>query len=139
MRKRLFNSKNCSPAINKFRIAMNGENFTKDQLLSVFKESGVPTNRSFWAEFMKSGIVKKVGKHEFVFSSDQPIFHGVLDNVYRKYCSTVKNYRHHKPVLESKPEMSKPDLVALESFAIDFLKELGYKILAPVGIVYKPV
>lgn len=148
MRKNAFNSKDHIPAINRFRIAMNGAKFTKEQLIAVFKESGIPTNGSFWSAFRKSGIIKQVGKNEFVFSSSQPVYHGDLNKVYRQYHATVKNYRKntHKPAPEPRPkqeEEQKPnpeeELLAMESFAIDFLKDLGYKILAPVGIVYQSI
>lgn len=145
MRKNAFNAKERIPAINKFRIAMNGKPFTKEQILTMFKENNIPANPNFWAMFRKSGIIKEVSKGQFVFASDKPIFYGDLEKVYRQYHSIMKKYKTKKP--GTKPENEETEdtispeeeLAAIEAFAIDFLKEMGYKILAPVGIVYQPI
>lgn len=145
MRKNAFNAKERIPAINKFRIAMNGKPFTKEQLLNMFKENNIPSNSTFWSVFRKSGIIKEVAKGQYVFASDKPIFYGSLEKVYRQYNSLLKKYKTQKPVSEPENEESedtispKKELSAMESFAIDFLKELGYKILAPVATIYKPI
>lgn len=148
MRKNAFNAKERIPAINKFRIAMNGKPFTKEQLLNMFKENNIPSNSTFWSVFRKSGIIKEVAKGQYVFASDKPIFYGSLEKVYRQYNSLLKKYKAQKPQKPvSEPENEEAEgtispeeeLAAMESFAIDLLKELGYKVLAPVGIVYQPV
>ena len=146
MRKNAFKSKDHIAAINKFRIAMNGEKFTKEQLITVFKESGIPTNKNFWAAFCKSGVLKKVSKNEYVFASDQPVFYGVLDQIYHQYNTAMKNYRKNSRKPEPKPEQEEEqefdpeeELLAMEAFAIDFLKGLGYEILAPVEIIYESI
>lgn len=148
MRKNAFNAKERIPAINKFRIAMNGKPFTKEQILTMFKENNIPANSNFWAVFRKSGIIKEVSKGQFVFTSDKPVFYGDLEKVYHQYHAIVKKYKaqkSQKPVSEPENEEAEDtispeeELAAMESFAIDFLKELGYKILAPVGIVYQPI
>lgn len=57
----------------------------------------------------------------------------------------MKKYKAQKPTPEPENEEAEDtispeeELAAMEAFAIDFLKELGYKILAPVGIVYQPI
>lgn len=144
MRKNAFNAKERIQAINKFRIAMNGKPFTKEQILTMFKENNIPANSNFWAVFRKSGIIKEVSKGQFVFASDKPIFYGDLEKVYRQYHAIVKKYKTQKQ--DTKPEneetedtLSPEELAAIEAFAIDLLKEMGYKILAPVGIVYQPI
>ena len=145
MRKNAFNAKERIPAINKFRIAMNGKPFTKEQLLNMFKENNIPSNSTFWSVFRKSGIIKEVAKGQYVFASNKPIFYGSLEKVYRQYNSLLKKYKTQKPVSEPENEEAEDtislekELSAMESFAIDFLKELGYKILAPVVIVYQPI
>lgn len=145
MRKNAFNAKERIPAINEFRIAMNGKPFTKEQILTMFKENNIPANPNFWAVFRKSGVIKEVSKGQFVFTSDKPIFYGDLEKVYRQYHAIVKKYKTQKP--DTKPENEETEdtispeeeLAAIEAFAIDLLKEMGYKILAPVGIVYQPI
>lgn len=144
MRKNAFNAKERISAINKFRIAMSGKPFTKEQLLEVFKESHIPTNKSFWAEFRKSGIIKEIGKNQYVFASDQPVFYEDLGKVYQRYHSkTRRRKKPEAPVQEQQDDNLEEDaeeaFVALQAFAIDFLKELGYKIFAPAGTVYHEV
>lgn len=145
MRKNAFNAKERIPAINKFRIAMDGKPFTKYQLLNMFKENNIPSNSTFWSVFRKSGIIKEVAKGQYVFASNKPIFYGSLEKVYRQYNSLLKKYKTQKPVSEPENEEAEDtispekELSAMESFAIDFLKELGYKILAPVATIYQPI
>lgn len=148
MRKNAFNAKERIPAINKFRIAMNGNPFTKEQLLNMFKENNIPSNSTFWSVFRKSGIIKEVAKGQYVFASDKPIFYGSLEKVYRQYNSLLKKYKAQKsqeennePNKEDVEDTVSPEeeLAAMEAFAIDFLKELGYKILAPVATIYQPI
>lgn len=145
MRKNAFNAKERIPAINKFRIAMNSKPFTKEQILTMFKENNIPANSNFWAVFRKSGIIKEVSRGQFVFTSDKPVFYGDLEKVYCQYHAIVKKYKAQKPVPEPENEEAEgiispeEELTVMESFAIDFLKELGYKILAPVSIVYRTI
>ena len=143
MRKNAFNSKEATKAINQFRIAINGAKFTKEQVLTMFKENKIPTNRSFWAALNKSKIFKKVGKDEFVFASGQPVYYGVIDKVYREYSELMKGYyKKHTERVKAEPKENfdpKGELNAMKKFAIDFLKDLGYQILEPVGIVYQSI
>lgn len=143
MRKNAFNAKEHIPAINKFRIAMNGKSFTTKELLDVFRENNIPSNATFWSVFRKSGIIKEVGKGQYVFASNEPVFYGELGKVYRQYHTIRKKYaKPNKPVEKprEKDEFDhKEALQVFEVFAIDFLKEIGYKIMAPVGTVYKEI
>ena len=148
MRKNAFNAKERIPAINKFRTAMNGNPFTKEQLLNMFKENNIPSNSTFWSIFRKSGIIKEVTKGQYVFTSNKPIFYGSLERIYRQYNSLLKKYKAQKPKEENN-EPNKEDIeytvspeekfAVMEAFAIDFLKELGYKILVPVATIYQPI
>lgn len=143
MRKNAFNAKERIPAINKFRIAMNGKSFTKKELLDMFRENNIPSNATFWSVFRKSGIIKEVGKGQYVFTSDKPVFYGDLEKVYRQYHAIQKKYaKPNKPVEKPREEDEfdpEEALEALEVFAIDFLKEMGYKIMAPVATVYEEI
>lgn len=145
MRKNAFNAEERIRAINMFRIAMNGKTFTKEQILTMFKENKIPSNSNFWSVFRKSGIIKEVSKGQFIFVSDKPVYYGVLEKIYRQYHAIVKKYKIQKPVSELENEEAESvispeeELAAMEFFAIDFLKELGYKVLAPIGIVYQPI
>lgn len=143
MRKNAFNAEERIRAINTFRVAMNGKTFTKEQTLTMFKENKIPSNSNFWSVFRKSGIIKEVSKGQFIFASDKPIYYGVLEKIYSQYHAIMKKYKSQKMVPE--PEKAEDtispeeELAAIESFAIDLLKELGYKILTPVGIVYQHI
>lgn len=143
MRKNAFNSEERISAINKFRIAMNGNPFTKEQILAMFKESRIPTNPTFWSVFRKSGIIKEVSKGQFAFASDNPVFWGDLERIYRQYKNIRKKYTKLPESAENQKEedkySSEDALKALEAFSIEFLKERGYKILAPVATIYEEV
>lgn len=145
MRKGAFDAEERNKAINKFRIAMDGKPFTKEQILTIFKENKIPSNSTFWSVFRKSGVIKEVSKGQFVFASDKPVFYKVLEKIYYQYSSLLKKYQTPKQSTKSKSEeaedtiSSEEELAAIEAFAVDFLKEMGYKILAPVGIVYQSI
>lgn len=142
MRKNAFNAEERIAAINKFRVKMNGKSFTKEQILNMFKENRIPSNKNFWGIFYKSGIIKKVSKNQYVFTSDKPIYYGHLESIYNRYNSLLKKYKAKKPVEAEKVELietPEKELEAAKAFAIDLLKELGYKIFAPIGVVYKSV
>ena len=143
MRKNAFNAEERIRAINTFRIAMNGKTFTKEQILTMFKENKIPANSNFWSVFRKSGIIKEVSKGQVTFASDKPIYYWVLEKIYRQYHTIVKKPQKSasEPENEEAEDTISPEeeLAAMESFAVDLLKELGYKVLAPVGIVYQPI
>ena len=122
MRRNAFNAEERIAAINKFRVEMNGKSFTKEQILNMFKENRIPSNKNFWGIFYKSGIIKKVSKNQYVFTSDKPIYYGHLESIYNRYNSLLKKYRPNDD----------------EEFK-NIAKELGYKIFAPIGVVYKSV
>lgn len=148
MRKNAFNAKERIPAINKFHALTNGKPFTKEQILTMFKENHIPANKSFWAVFRKSGIIKEVSKGQFVFTSNEPVFYGALEKIYNQYHALLKKYntqKFQKPNIEPEIEVvedtisPEEELNAMKIFAIDLLKELGYKILEPVGTIYRPI
>lgn len=146
MRKNSFNAKDCIAAVNKFKEAVDGKSFTKEQLLAMFKENRIPANIKFWQVFRKSGIIKQVSENQFVFADDKPVFCGNLERVYNQYHNMVhKSRKSRAKVEESVPEnvedepQPEEDIEAMKTFAIDFLKELGYKILEPIATVYKAV
>lgn len=145
MRKNAFNAQARISAINKFRIAMEGKPFTKEQLLNMFRENSIPSNSTFWSVFRKSGIIKELGKGQYTFTTGNPIPHKDLDTIYRRYSTLLKQYaKSRKPTKTSKPEEKEEfnleeALKTFEYFAIDFLKEKGYKIMAPIATIYKEI
>lgn len=85
MRKNAFVAKDHIRAINTFRMALNGEPFSKEELQVTLKEGGIPSNEVFVSTLRRSPVLTQVGKDQFKFSSDQPVYWGVLDRVYKDY------------------------------------------------------
>lgn len=140
MSKKCFDPKECISALNTVKQGLQWKNcpFDKETILNSMKHCGLPTNNNFWKVFRESGILQEVGKGKFMFASKEPIYIGVLEDIKRKYQELTRHYCNNgkKPVQEEK-ELPENDPKAMTQFAIDLLKEQGYKILAPVGIVYK--
>lgn len=147
-----FKPEDCIAALNNLKkgLQMRGLPFTSEQLRNSLRGCGLPTNNNFFAVFKASGIVQEVSKGKYMFADDKPIYVGTLHAIKRKYGELCRKYmdNHKKKVAEkadaiaeevkeSKPQLPDNDPKALTQFAIDLLKEQGYEIFAPVGIVYK--
>lgn len=92
MRKNAFVAKDHIKAINIFRIALNGESFSKEELQVTLKEGGIPANEVFVSALRRSPVLTQVGKDRFKFASDQPVYWGVLERVYKDYQSKKLTY-----------------------------------------------
>lgn len=155
-RKSNFNAETAAKAINEFRVKKNGESFSKEELIAVFKESGVPTNEEFWKAFVKAGFIKRIYDNRYRFSNDKPVYYLAIDKVYRDHRARASKYNKNwasrkksapkaetiepeEVKSEEVEEIDEKSLKALEKFSIEFLKELGYQIFKPVVTVYQKV
>lgn len=132
-----FKPEDCIAALNTAKKAydMSGKPFAKDTLLKSFKACGLPANKHFWSVFMKSGLIKKVAPDQYLFTSKDPIFVGVLKKIQHRYLETLRSYKK-KPVPEVVPEEVPVSEHAIE-LAVNLLKENGYIVLAPVDVIYR--
>ena len=92
MRKNAFVAKDHIKAINMFRIALNGDFFTKKKLQATLKDGGIPSNEVFISALRRSPVLTQVGKDRFKFSSSQPIYWGVLERIYKDYQQKTRTY-----------------------------------------------
>ena len=92
MRKNAFVAKDHIKAINLFRIALNGDSFTKKELQVTLKDGGIPSNEVFISALRRSPVLTQVGKDRFKFASNQPVYWGVLERVYKNYQQKTRAY-----------------------------------------------
>ena len=85
MKKYKFNAIEHIAAINLFRIKLAGKAFTKAELKQTLKEGGIPSNEVFIRELRKTPVLTSVGKDQFKFSTNKPVYYGLLDTVYGRY------------------------------------------------------
>lgn len=145
MSKRSFNPEQCIGPLNNIKrgLQMTERPFTKETMLNSLKGCGLPTNSTFWSVFRNSGVIQEVSKGKFMFTSKDPIYVGTLNTIKTKYKELARRYNSNKkPEVpeskeEPKDELPENDPLTLTQFAIDLLKEQGYQIFAPVGVVYQ--
>lgn len=144
MSKKSFDPKECISLLNNIKQGMQMSDlpFTKKTILNSLKECGLPNNATFWTVFRNSGILKEISKGKFKFASKDPIYVGLLDDIKTKYQTLRNRYqtKHRESKIlkdDNKNPIPENDPVALTQFAIDHLKEQGYQILAPIGILYQ--
>ena len=104
MRKNAFVAKDHIKAINMFRIALNGDFFTKKKLQATLKDGGIPSNEVFISALRRSPVLTQVGKDRFKFSSSQPIYWGVLERVYKDY--QQKTHTYNQTYREKKKQLA---------------------------------
>lgn len=131
-----FNAVASAKAINTFRISLGGNSFTKEQILDIFRECNLPTASQFWSLFRRAGIVKRINHSQFTFTSDSPVYFGLIETIYNKFYAMNKKYSKNNKA-EDIPVVEVEECTLTVEGAINFLKEKGYKILAPVGVVYQ--
>lgn len=144
MGKRSFNPEECIGPLNNIKrgMQMTERPSTKESMLESLKGCGLPTNSTFWSVFRNSGVIQEVSKGKFMFASKDPIYVGTLKSIKAKYKELAHRYNNSNkkpkpPKEEPKDELPENDPLALTQFAIDLLKEQGYQIFAPVGVVYQ--
>lgn len=94
-------------ALNVFRIERNGKTFSKAELKVALKDGGIPTNDLFVNHLRKSPVLKQVGKDQFKFGSEKPVYWGLLDRVYKDYQITLRRYKDNKKQREKQAQEAK--------------------------------
>ena len=142
MSKKSFNPFDCIGPLNtaKQGIQMAERTFSKESILITLKGCGLPTNSTFWSIFRNSGILQEVSKGKFMFASKEPIYVGMLIKIQNKYRELMRHYKNNSSkVPDTICEKDSPkNNISIEE-AIKLLKEQGYRILAPIDVVYKEV
>lgn len=142
MSKKSFNPFDCIGPLNtaKQGIQMTERPFSKESMLTTLKGCGLPTNSAFWSIFRNSGILQEVSKGKFMFASKEPIYVGTLIKIQNKYRELMRHYKNNSSkVPDTICEKDSPkNNISIEE-AIKLLKEQGYRILAPIDVVYKEV
>ncbi len=149
MRTSNFNVKECTMHLNNVRILFENRTFTKDYLLGYLRNAKTMSNKTFWYSLIRTGIITKANNGNFVFTNKEPIYYEKVQNAYDDYCDRVNQYKQVKSVPVEKINPKEPikeveiihfdDLYAFTQFAIDYLKDKGYKVLVPSEIVYNEI
>ena len=92
MRKNAFVAIDHIQAINIFRIALKGSSFTRDELKKTLRDGGIPSNEVFISELRRSSVLTQVSKDRFRFTTDYPVYYGVLEKVYKDYQKRTSMY-----------------------------------------------
>ena len=111
----------------------------KSEMLKNLAQCGLPTNSTFWTVFRNSIIIEEVSKGMYKFKGKEPIHISALETIKRKYQEYHRKYNQKviKPeVQEVLPKDNAEKKNATIQSAINLLKEQGYVIFAPIGIMY---
>lgn len=140
--KKSFDPAKCIIALNNIKsvLQLREKPISKSEMLKNLAQCGLPTNSTFWSVFRNSIIIEEVSKGMYKFRSKEPIHISALETVKRKYQEYHRKYNKKviKPeVQEVVPEKDIPnDKEETVKMAIKLLKEQGYVILKPVGVIY---
>lgn len=134
MRKNSFQADKCIAALNNAKKAMQlrANTFSKEEIIRTLKGAGIPSNWYFLKALISVNILQKVGRDKYMFTSKDPIFVEKLANAYKEYSSHINK----KPEVVETAIPVKVEESDIEA-AIKLLKENGYHILSPIGILYK--
>lgn len=94
-------------ALNVFRLDQKGNSFTKETLKEALKNGGIPSNELFVSHLRKSPVLTQVGKNQFKFATDKPVYWGLLDRVYKDYKITLRRYDDNKKQREKQAQEAK--------------------------------
>lgn len=153
MSRKGFDPKECIGPLNTVKegVQLRNTPVTKEFLMGAFKNCGLPTNCTFWTAFRSSKVLQEVSKGKYMFAFKDPIYVGTLAHIKKEYQKLLKRYKENcdskKGTVADKEDSIKKDTTEgpvteivetpdLVKEAISFLKGKGYKILAPVGVVY---
>lgn len=140
--KKSFDPAKCIIALNNIKsvLQLREKPISKSEMLKNLAQCGLPTNSTFWSVFRNSIIIEEVSKGMYKFRGKEPIHISALETVKRKYQEYHRKYNKKviKPeVQEVVPEKDIPnDKEETVKMAIKLLKEQGYVILKPVGVIY---
>lgn len=142
--KKSFDPAKCIIALNNIKsvLQLREKPISKSEMLKNLAQCGLPTNSTFWSIFRNSIIIEEVSKGMYKFKGKEPIHISALETIKRKYQEYHRKYNKKviKPeVQEILPEKKKDNVeeknTTIQS-AINLLKEQGYVIFAPIGIMY---
>lgn len=119
-----FDPHECIAPLNEIKRALQltGLPFTKETILRSLKGCKLPINGTFWVIFSKSGIIQKVSKGMYMFTSEKPIYEGLLAKIKKDYIELNKRYNSSN---QSKVQETDEDTDKIVQ-AIDFLESKGY-------------
>lgn len=87
-----FNALDTIPIINKFRIEIKDNSFSKNELKQVLKKAKFPSNDVFINELRRRPFIKQIGKDQFKFGNN-PIYFEWINHVYRVYKMQIDKYK----------------------------------------------
>ena len=123
----------CAIAINTLRGEFSAQAaFEREEIINLLKEYGIPASTHYFASYLKNGIILKVKRGEYHFSST-PVYKGVLEQALNdaretNYTKVSKQTIHEEPI-QLEPDHSEEDEIQK---AIVLLKEHGFLILRQV-------
>ena len=139
--KKSFDPAKCIIALNNIKsvLQLREKPISKSEMLKNLAQCGLPTNSTFWTVFTNSIIIEEVSKGMYKFKGKEPIHISALETIKRKYQEYHRKY--NKKVIKPKVQEVLPEDNAKEKdttiqSAINLLKEQGYMIFAPIGIMY---
>lgn len=88
-----FRAKEHIVGLNVFKRALNGGEFTEEELAVTLKKCGIPSNKVFLSELKKYPVIKKTTTNKYVFAWSTPIYYGVIDFIYERYDRRIKRYK----------------------------------------------
>lgn len=132
MSRKTFDPKESIVLLNNIKTGFQFRNtpISAKTLREGLKSCGFPTNGTFWSVFCNSGIIQKVSKGHYLFTSKNPIYVGFLEEIQREYRKRVHKY--NKNATDKKKQPQKPVESHNEiAMAIELLKKNGYLVYAP--------
>lgn len=88
-------------ALNLFKQGLAGNSCTRAEFKTALKECGILSSDLFIRHLEKHPVITPVGKDEYKFAYDQPVWWRVLDRVYKDYRITLNRYQENKKRRES--------------------------------------
>jgi hypothetical protein len=116
--------------------------FSKERILKCLENCGLPSNATFWTAFRNSGVIQQTSRGMYKFYNREPIHVDTLKKIYRSYQNLINKYCNKKnktAPLEETVSVEELSIETDEQRAIKLLKNLGYVIFAPIGVLYSKV
>ena len=88
-------------ALNIFKQELGENSCTKVEFKTAMKKCGILSNNLFLRHMERHPIIVPVGKDEYKFAYNEPIWWKVLDRVYKDYRITLNRYKDNKKKRES--------------------------------------
>lgn len=108
--------------------------FTAEEFRDRLREKNIPSSTVFVNEMKNAGIIVNTEEGLLAFATKQPIHYKVLETVYSNYTERLKQYqRAYRSRKEAENMLESQEVEK----AVQFLKEKGFEIYAPVNSLYK--